>query len=46
MGTLLNNEDPDEMPRKGGIPPGPALFAKTTLIFRERITMLIGNYNL
>ena len=78
MGTMANSENPDEMPHKGSISPGPALFAKqivqalmkcclcanaktksisgissgpalfakTKSIFRERNAIVFGNYDL
>ena len=35
MGTLTKSEDPDEMPQKCNILPGPALFARIKTIFRK-----------
>ena len=43
MGTLVNSEDPDEMPHYQGLR---CMFAKIKAIFRERNSILVGNCNL
>ena len=47
MGTLPNNEDPDEMSHNAAFHQGLhclAVFAKTKMIFRERKSILVRNY--
>ena len=47
MGTLANSEDPDEMQHYAAFHHGlHCLLLKTKAIFRERSSILVGNYNL
>ena len=40
-GTMTNSEDTEEMPHYAAFSSGPALFAKTKSIFRERNIILL-----